>query len=193
MIENLKNSLEYTANVIANTPVKEHNGVRYQIFKDFFDENALSYLEKVDDEKVKLERLPQQMKENRRLVNYQEDASKSLQLFFHSGKIIESLKKQFSCNSLWPKTTDMWFDYEGYQIVPHIDEGYQIQLQIYLNNESHPPTAFFEQTESGFAVFDQAEYRSNYGYCLFNSGPSWHGMTGPVISGKRKSIFARFQ
>ena len=105
MIENLKNSLEYTANVIANTPVREHNGVRYMIFKDFFDHSALSYLEKIDDEKVKLERLPQQMKENRRLVNYQEDASKSLQLFFHSGKIIQSLKKQFSCNSLWPKTT----------------------------------------------------------------------------------------
>ena len=87
----------------------------------------------------------------------------------------------------------IWFDYEGYQIVPHIDEGYQIQLQIYLNNESHPPTAFFEKTETGFAVFDQAEYRSNYGYCLFNSGPSWHGMTGPVVSGKRKSIFARFE
>jgi hypothetical protein len=135
----------------------------------------------------------QGIKGNRRLVNYQEDASKSLQLFFHSGKIIQSLKKQFSCNSLWPKTTDMWFDYKDYQIMPHIDEGYQIQLQIYLNNESQPPTAFFEQTETGFAVFDQAEYRSNYGYCLFNSGPSWHGMTGPVISGKRKSIFARFQ
>lgn len=193
MLDNLKESIRFAVESINKTPIREHNGVRYQIFENFFDDSFLKKLEQIEDTDVKLELLEMQEKQNRRLVSYSETISKHLQIFFHSAKIINALKEKFYCTALVPKTTDMWFDYKEYQIMPHIDEGYQLQLQIYLNNETQPPTAFYEKHNGIFKVFDSAEYKSNYGYCLYNSGPSWHGMTDKVISGKRKSIFARFE
>lgn len=193
ILSDLKDSINFAVESINRTPVREHNGVRYQIFENFFDISFLKKLEQIEDTDVKLELLEMQEKQNRRLVSYAEPVSKNLQVFFHSSKIINALKKKFNCVSLVPKTTDMWFDYKDYQIKPHIDEGYQLQLQIYLNNEKQPPTAFYEKLNGIYNVFDSAEYKSNYGYCLYNSGPSWHGMTDKVISGKRKSVFARFE
>ena len=193
MIDNLKNSIQYVENKITTTPVREHNGVRYQIYENFFDEYFLGKLEDVKSEEVKLSLLQWQEDQNRRRVDYDEPCSKMLQLFFHSSKIINALKQQFNCESLRPKTTDMWFDTAGYQILPHIDGDYQMQLQIYLNNENQPATVFWDKNGEEFNMFDSAEYKSNFGYCLFNDGPSYHGMSRPVTGGERKSIFARFE
>ena len=185
--------MEYVENKIKTTPVREHNGVRYQIYENFFDEYFLSKLEDVNSSEVKLSLLQWQEDQNRRRVDYNEPSSKMLQVFFHSSKIINALKEQFNCKSLKPKTTDMWFDTEGYQILPHIDGDYQMQLQIYLNNEDQPATVFWDKNGEEYSMFDSAKYKSNFGYCLFNKGPSYHGMSGPVASGERKSIFARFE
>jgi hypothetical protein len=203
MTFNLKNSIEHVCKSIKNTPLREHNGVRYQVYENFFDKIFLQKLQETKSNKVKLERLRWQEQENRRLVNYGEPISKILQVLFHSSKILSALKTKYNLNSLRPNTTDMWFDYNDYNITPHIDGDYQMQLQIYLNDEKQPPTAFFEKDPNGkftsdvthhkFKKFDSAEYKSNYGYCLLNEGPSWHGMTGPMESGERQSIFARFE
>lgn len=193
MIDNLKKSIEYVENKINTTPVREHNGVRYQIYENFFDEHFLNKLEDVKSSEVKLSLLQWQEDQNRRRVDYDEPSSKMLQIFFHSSKIINALKQQFNCKSLRPKTTDMWFDTAGYQIFPHIDGDYQMQLQIYLNNEDQPATVFWDKNGEEYNMFDSAEYKSNFGYCLFNDGPSYHGMPKPVTGGERKSIFARFE
>ena len=193
MIDNLKKSIEYVENKIHTTPVREHNGVRYQIYENFFDEYFLNKLEDVKSSEVKLSLLQWQEDQNRRRVDYDEPSSKMLQIFFHSSKIINALKQQFNCKSLRPKTTDMWFDTAGYQIFPHIDGDYQMQLQIYLNNEDQPATVFWDKNGEEYNMFDSAEYKSNFGYCLFNDGPSYHGMPKAVTGGERKSIFARFE
>tara|TARA_B100000900_G_scaffold233233_1_gene198005 strand:+ start:1811 stop:2395 length:585 start_codon:yes stop_codon:yes gene_type:complete len=191
--ENFKQSVDFVEQTIRNTPVREHKGVRYQIYENFFDPLFLKDLQEVKSNEVKLSLLQWQEDQNRRRVDYNEPSSKMLQIFFHSSKIINALKEQFHCESLRPKTTDMWFDTQGYQIVPHIDGDYQMQLQIYLNDEDQPPTVLWEKDGEDYVMYDSAKYKSNFGYCLFNAGPSYHGMSGPVVSGERKSIFARFE
>lgn len=193
IVDDLKKSIEFVARSITDTPLREHNGVKYQIFENFFDQNFLRKLQKADDATTELSLLEMQETQARRRVHYSEPVSQILQVFFHSSQIIKALKNKFRCVELRPNTTDMWFDYKDYMIDPHIDEGYQLQLQIYLNDENQPPTAFYEQREDDFVMFDSAKYKSNYGYCLCNSGPAWHGMRSKVTGGKRKSIFSRFE
>ena len=58
-------------------------------------------------------------------------------------------------------------------------------------SKNQPSTAFFDDKDSE-KIYDIVPYKSNAGYCLYNKGPSWHGMTGKVVDGVRKSVFARF-
>ena len=176
-----------------DTPLRTYNGVRYQIFENFFSKDYLQMLQDVNDSVVKLEGLELQNKysqQHRRRVSYAEPVSKNLQVFFHSSKILNALQDKFNCDSLKPKTADMWFDYKDYKIPIHIDSAFQMQLQIYLNDESQPSTALFDDKDG--KIYDIVPYKSNAGYCLYNKGPSWHGMTDKVVDGVRKSVFARF-
>ena len=191
---NLKQSIDHVCKSIKNTPLRIYNGVRYQIFENFFSKDYLKMLQDVNHSVVRLEGLETQNehgRQHRRRVSYAEPVSKNLQVFFHSSKILNALQDKFNCDSLKPKTADMWFDYKDYKITPHIDSAFQMQLQIYLNDESHPSTAFFDDKD-GEKIYDIVPYKSNAGYCLYNQGPSWHGMTDKVVDGVRKSVFARF-
>ena len=190
---NFKESIDHVCKSIKNTPLRIYNGVHYQIFENFFSKDYLQMLQDVNDSVVKLEGLELQNKysqQHRRRVSYAEPVSKNLQVFFHSSKILNALQDKFNCDSLKPKTADMWFDYKDYKIPIHIDSAFQMQLQIYLNDESQPSTAFFDDKDG--KIYDIVPYKSNAGYCLYNKGPSWHGMTGKVVDGVRKSVFARF-
>ena len=153
----------------------------------------LRLLEGVQSDNVKLSKLAWQEDQNRRRVDYDESVSQTLQVFFHSSNIINALKQKFNLKDLRPNTTDIWFDWEGYQITPHLDGDYQISLQIYLNNQQQPPTVFMDKVGEQYKVFDSATYRSNCGYALLTEGPAYHAMEGPVESGERKSVFARFE
>lgn len=191
--ESIKANMDFVAESIRNTPLREHNGVYYQVYEDFFDSTFLRLLEGVQSDNVKLSKLAWQEDQNRRRVDYDESVSQTLQVFFHSSNIINALKQKFNLKDLRPNTTDIWFDWEGYQITPHLDGDYQISLQIYLNNQQQPPTVFMDKIGEQYKVFDSATYRSNCGYALLTEGPAYHAMEGPVESGERKSVFARFE
>lgn len=193
MLASIKESMDFVARSISGTPLRQHNGVCYQIYENFFDQSFLQYLDSVQSDKIKLSQLAWQEDKNRRRVDYEEPVSQTVQLFFHSAKIVDALKEKFLLQNLMPDTTDIWFDWEGYEITPHLDGDYQISLQIYLNNEQQPSTVFMDRKGKEFVVYDSATYKSNFGYALLTKGPAYHAMSGPVVLGERKSLFSRFK
>jgi len=187
---------DFVVKSIQKSPLVNLNGLLYQKYDNFFDQQWLDKLE-LDEKKLKLEML-QEHDVNTRIfrkrVSYTEKISKELNIFFRNKKIVNALKEIFS-TELSPEQADIWFDYPGYSLNPHIDDNrIKISLQIYIDNSEQPGTMLYdnyiEQKGKKLVNFD---YKKNSGYALFNNSKSFHATEYPVLKGVRKSIFVRYK
>jgi hypothetical protein len=130
---------------IQKTPLVNLNGLIYQEYQDFFDDIWLEKLS-IDLEKLKLTALERQEeleKSFRKRVDYSEKISKELNIFFKNRKITECLQDIFNLK-LTPDTADIWIDYPGYYLIPHVDDGrIKLAIQIYIGDQQQPGTSLY--------------------------------------------------
>jgi hypothetical protein len=183
-------SVDFVVKSIQKTPLVNLNGLIYQEYQDFFDDIWLERLN-FNFDSVKTNKLEKQEKDNRFKVDYSEKISKELNIFFKKTKITKALEEKFNL-SLNPDTADIWFDFFGYQLTPHVDDTrIKLALQIYLGDQEQPGTTFYDSTENHNKIH-KVLYKKNNGYSLLNNDKSWHSIDSSVISGFRKSIYIRY-
>jgi len=183
-------SVDFVVKSIQKTPLVNLNGLIYQEYQDFFDDVWLEKLN-FDFNDIKTDKLEKQENEQRFKVMYSENISKELNMFFKKTKITKALEEKFNL-SLNPGITDIWFDFFGYQLTPHVDNpSIKLALQIYLGDQEQPGTAFYDATENHKKIH-QVLYKKNNGYSLLNNDKSWHSLDSAVRTGFRKSIYVRY-
>lgn len=184
-------SINFLVQSIEKSQVYQQNNVKYQKFHNFFPENLLDKLVKLNDVDFKTENLEKQEKFPRKRLDYNEMISKELNIIFRHSKITKALGEKYDC-SLKMQTADVWFDTEGYTLTPHIDDSrIKLAIQIYLGEDDQPGTALFE-TEKSTDPYEVFPYKPNYGYALKNTSQSFHGTVGAVTKGLRKSVYIRY-
>ena len=189
-------SVDFVVKSIQKTPLVNLDGLLYQKYDSFFGQEFLEKLD-LDERNLKCESLQKHDTDtmiNRKRVAYTERISKELTIFFHNKKIIKALEEVFS-ERLLPAQTDIWFDYPGYSLNPHLDDNrIKLSLQIYIDNSEQPGTALYdnyiEQKGKKLVNFD---YEKNSGYALLNNLKSFHATEYAVREGVRKSIFVRYK
>ena len=189
-------SVDFVVKSIQKSPLVNLDGVLYQKYDTFFNQQLLDMLD-LDERNLKYETLQHHdtgARINRKRVAYTERISKELTIFFHNKKIIKALEEVFS-ERLLPAQTDIWFDYPGYSLNPHLDDNrIKLSLQIYIDNSEQPGTALYdnyiEQKGKKLVNFD---YEKNSGYALLNNSKSFHATEYAVREGVRKSIFVRYK
>lgn len=183
-------SVDFVVKSIQKSPLVNLNGLVYQEYQHFFDDAWLERLD-FDFDNLKTNKLEKQEKHNRFKVDYSEKISKELNIFFKNIKITTALEEKFNL-SLNPVVADIWFDFSGYQLTPHVDNSsIKLSLQIYLGDQEQPGTTFYDAAEN-HNIIHKVLYKKNNGYSLFNNDLSWHGLDSSVISGFRKSIYVRY-
>ena len=176
---------------IQKTPLVNLNGLIYQEYQDFFDDRWLERLN-FDFDSVKTNKLEKQEKDNRFKVDYSEKIIKELNIFFKKTKITKALEEKFNL-SLNPDTADIWFDFFGYQLIPHVDDTrIKLALQIYLGDQEQPGTSLYSSSKIDSKVHEIV-YKRNKGYALLNNDKSWHAVNPGVIKGQRKSVYIRYK
>lgn len=189
-------SVDFVVKSIQKSSLVNLNGLIYQKYDNFFDQQLLDMLN-LNEQNLKCEKL-EQHETNIRIfrdrVSYKEKISKELNIFFHNKKITNALEEIFS-ETLSPEQADIWFDYPGYSLNPHIDDDrIKLGLQIYLDDSDQPGTALYDnyiqQKGKKLVNFD---YKKNSGYALLNNSKSFHATEYAVREGVRKSIFVRYK
>lgn len=189
-------SVDFVVKSIQKSSLVNLNGLIYQKYDNFFDQQLLDMLN-LNEQNLKFEKLEQHetnIRIFRNRVSYTEKISKELNIFFHNKKLTNALEEIFS-EKLSPLQTDIWFDYPGYSLNPHIDDGrIKLSLQIYIDDSDQPGTALYdnyiEQKGKKLVNFD---YKKNSGYALLNNSKSFHATEYAVREGVRKSIFVRYK
>lgn len=188
----INSSIKFVVQSIENSPLFEKNGCYYQKLNNFFPENLLDELVKIDDT-YQLEKLETQIHTNRFRLSYQESIIKKLNLIFHSRKITNALEQKFDVK-LKPESTDVWLDSADYFLPPHVDDSrIKLSMQIYLGDNNIGTALFDSDTSSDpYEVF---EYKFNSGYALLNNSKSFHGTAGTVTDKNilRKSVYVRYK
>tara|TARA_R110001592_G_scaffold25626_7_gene97261 strand:- start:994 stop:1554 length:561 start_codon:yes stop_codon:yes gene_type:complete len=173
---------------IEKSPLLIKEGIYYQHFNEFFGMEVLNELEIHNLKCTKLER---QHNKPRLRVDYNETIMKKLKIFFSSTKITSALGSKFKTDLKF-ESVDIWFDYEGYKLFPHLDDSrIKLALQIYLGEGDNVGTCIFNSTNE---VIDTFKYKYNCGYALLNNSVSLHGTTGTVSENNnlRKSMYVRY-
>ena len=187
-------SVDFVVKSIQKSPLVNLNGLVYQEYQDFFDDYWLEKLN-FDSTKHKLVALEKQEsleKRFRRRVDYSETISKELNIFFKNKKITQSLQEIFG-TKLTPDTSDIWIDYPGYYLMPHLDDTrIKLSLQIYTGNGKQPGTGFYTSAKLSTKVHE-IRYKSNKGYALMNTDRSWHAVQPEIANGQRRSVFIRYK
>lgn len=187
-------SVEFVVKSIQKTPLVNLNGLYYQEYQEFFDDIWLEKL-KIDLEKLKLSMLERQEeleKSFRRRVDYSETVSKELNIFFKNRKITECLQDIFNIK-LTPDSADLWIDYPGYYLIPHIDDSrIKLSIQIYIGDEKQPGTSFYN-SKNYYDKMHEIAYQRNRGYALLNNDRSWHAVQPQVTAGQRRSVYIRYR
>lgn len=189
-------SVDFVVKSIQKTPLVNLDGLLYQKYDIFFDQQFLDKLD-LDDQHIKCEGLEQHdtsIRIFRKRVSYAEKISKELNIFFRNKKIINALREKFS-HTLAPEQADIWFDYPGYTLNPHIDDSrIKLSLQIYTDDAAQPGTALYDNfiEQNGNKLVNFA-YKKNSGYALLNNSKSFHATEYAVRDGVRKSIFMRYK
>lgn len=185
-------SINFLVRSIEKSALIEKNGCYYQKINNFFPENLLDELIKIDDTYV-LEKLETQTHMNRYRLSYEEPIIKKLNLIFHSQKITNALETKFKIR-LKPESTDIWLDSVDYFLPPHLDDPrIKLSMQIYLGN-NNIGTALFD-TSTSKEPYEVFEYKFNSGYILLNNSKSFHGTSGKVTNKSilRKSVYVRYK
>jgi hypothetical protein len=189
-------SVDFVVKSILKSPLVNLDGLLYQKYDSFFGQEFLEKLD-LDERNLKCESLQKHdidTRINRKRVAYTERISKELNIFFQNKKIINALEEKFS-EELSPEQADIWFDYPGYTLNPHLDDQrIKLSLQIYIDDSRQPGTALYdnyiEQKGKKLVNFD---YKKNSGYALLNNSKSFHATEYAVREGVRKSIFMRYK
>ena len=189
-------SVDFVVKSILKSPLVNLDGLLYQKYDSFFGQEFLEKLD-LDEADIKCEALEQHdnnIRILRKKASYAERISKELNIFFQNKKIINALEEKFS-EELSPEQADIWFDYPGYTLNPHIDDQrIKLSLQIYIDDSIQPGTALYdnyiEQKGKRLVNFD---YKKNSGYALLNNSKSFHATEYAVREGVRKSIFVRYK
>jgi hypothetical protein len=187
-------SVDFVVKSIQKTPLVNLNGLIYQEYQDFFDDIWLEKLS-IDLEKLKLTALERQEeleKSFRKRVDYSEKISKELNIFFKNRKITECLQDIFNLK-LTPDTADIWIDYPGYYLIPHVDDGrIKLAIQIYIGDQQQPGTSLYGSLNISSKIHEIV-YKRNKGYALFNNDKSWHAVQPKIVDGQRRSVYIRYK
>jgi hypothetical protein len=187
-------SVDFVVKSIQKTPLVNLNGLIYQEYQDFFDDVWLEKLS-IDLEKLKLTTLERQEeleKSFRKRVDYSEKISKELNIFFKNKKITNCLQDIFNMK-LTPDTSDIWIDYPGYYLIPHVDDTrIKLAIQIYIGDQQQPGTSFYGSRNLSNKIHEVL-YKRNRGYALFNNDKSWHAVQPQMVDGHRRSVYIRYK
>ena len=187
-------SVDFVVKSIQKTPLVNLNGLIYQEYQDFFDDSWLEKLS-IDLEKLKLTVLEKQEKSEksfRKRVDYSEKISKEFNIFFKNKKITKSLEDIFSIK-LTPDILDIWIDYPGYCLKPHVDDTrIKLAIQIYIGDQQQPGTSLYSSSKISSKVHEIV-YKRNKGYALFNNNNSWHAVQPKITIGQRRSVYIRYK
>ena len=172
---------------IKNTPLVNLDGILYQEYHNFFDNDRIETLEKNVDN-LRYQKLEKQFDMNRKIVDYNEDLMKKIKIFFMHSSITNELEKKFETDLNF-ESVDIWLDGPGYYLPPHTDDTrIKLALQIYLGNDN-VGTSLFDQNKRAIKTFS---FKVNSGYALLNNKNSLHGLTNPVTKASRISLYARY-
>jgi len=167
------------------------DGLIYQKYEDFFDQDILDLLNfKIDE--VELKKFALQHNRDRMAVSHDEKVMKNMTIFFRNQKIKNAIEQTFGLE-LGVASVDIWFDGCKYNIEPHIDfHTIQLSLQIYLGEQRNKGTCLFDRDGKILETFD---YKKNYGYSLLNNSESLHGTEPSTakVNNLRKSIYVRWE
>jgi len=187
-------SVDFVVKSIQKSPLVNLDGLIYQEYHNFFDDIWLEKL-KIDLEKLKFSALEKQEaleKSFRKRVDYSETISKELNIFFKNRKITKCLQDIFNLK-LVPDTADIWIDYPGYYLTPHVDDSrIKLAIQIYIGDEQQPGTSFYGSCNLTDKI-NEISYKKNRGYALLNNYKSWHAVNPGVLDGQRKSVYIRYK
>ena len=183
-------SVDFVVKSIEKSPLVNLNGLFYQEYNEFFDNFWLDKLN-FDFNQIKTTKLEKQQEDHRFRVEYSEKISKELNILFKHALIKKTLEEKFKL-SLKPGVADIWFDFSGYQLTPHVDDAsIKLALQIYIGNQEQPGTTFYDSTEAHDPIH-RVLYKENRGYALLNNNKSWHSLDSKVSKGFRKSVYVRY-
>ena len=174
---------------IEKSPLLVKQGIVYQQYQDFFDNNILKELENLDE--LEVAKLEKQHNLPRNRIDYSETLMKKLKIFFSNSKITKALEIKFN-TPLQFESVDIWLDGGGYILPPHTDDQrIKLALQIYLGTETNVGTSLFDGDNNVIKTF---HYRFDSGYALLNNAVSLHGTEGTVAENNpRRSLYVRYR
>jgi len=184
-------SVDFVVKSIQKTPLVNLNGVIYQEYEDFFDQDLLNLLS-FETNEVELKKFALQHDRNRMEVSHDEKVMKHITIFFRNQKIKKAIEQIFGLK-LGVASADIWFDGYDYKLEPHTDfTTIQLSLQIYLGDERNKGTCLFDQDGKILKTFP---YKKNCGYSLLNNAESLHGTEPSTfqVNNLRKSIYVRWE
>ncbi len=185
----LHNSIKFVVQSIEKAQLVNLNGILYQQFNNFFDNDTLEMLS-FDKHSVSVSKFPLQEDRPRFAVKHNEIIHKHMTIMFRHRSIKEVLENKFDVK-LKGASVDIWFDSPGYRMEPHTDfHDIQLSLQIYLGDPPNPGTSLYGEDRTIIKTFD---YLKNNGYSLMNNEVGLHGTDGEILENNlRKSIYVRF-
>jgi hypothetical protein len=181
-------SINFLVESIEKSPLVNLDGIFYQEYDNFFDEDTIKMLSFTKDS-VSLNKFALQENRARLVVSHREKIHKHMTVMFRHKKIREALGKKFNKN-LKNSSVDIWYDGPRYTLEPHTDfHTIQLSLQIYLGDPPNPGTSLYKEG----TVIKTFDYKKNSGYSLLNNEFSFHGVEGDIVENNlRKSIYVRF-
>lgn len=186
-------NINFLVQSIEKSVVIEKHGIYYQTFQNILPESLIKQLQKINPTNCVVTKLEKQKNLNRVRVDYKENISKELNLIFRSAKIKKVLEDKYKIK-LQAETADIWFDSDGYNLLPHRDDSrIALALQIYLGSEQSMPGTVLYSSQNAKTPFTVFKYKENTGYALLNNAQSWHGTEHKLVGNAiRKSIYIRY-
>ena len=185
-------SINFVAESIEKSLLVNDNGILYQRYKNFFDEDTIELLNFTKDS-VSLNKFTLQEDRPRFVVNHSEKIHKHMTILFRHKNVKEVLANKFN-TKLKTSSVDIWYDTPGYHLPSHTDfHTIQLSLQIYLGDPPNPGTTLYKDKD-GTKEITTFDYIKNNGYSLLNNKCSFHGVKKEDIleHNLRKSIYVRF-
>jgi hypothetical protein len=168
---------------IKKSPLLVKQGIVYQEYQDFFGkEFKFPTLENKIFVKLEL-----QEEKPRVRLDYNDELMKKIKVFFMNSNITRALGKKFN-TELKFMSADLWIDNTGYKVPPHTDDNrIKLALQIYLSDQNKGTSLYDKEGNIEYTF----PFKFNYGYALYNSDNSYHGVE-EVENDGRRSLYVRY-
>ena len=159
------------------------HGIIYQKYPNFFGNTFdLDF-----GKKENFEKLENQTDLNRLKLSKDDEVMKRLTVFFMNSSITKALERKFKTDLTFD-SVDVWIDDKGYKLPPHLDDKrIKLHLQVYLSNNNEGTSLYNPQGELLYTF----PFKINYGYALYNSAYSYHGVEEVEEDG-RTSLYVRY-